>query len=168
MNRSTASLPLADDVLDPTRTEHQLSHFRLDAQDVEFFRLKATIHALLVQLWLRRREVEPLMPVVGDPLARALLQELREIETESVLGTQDEGRNPHGAWFAGGRMLDGLDVGLGRRLLSHAILVELEMTFDAARPSSPPRNRDPHSSYRTPWTRGQPRFDRFRNCVGAS
>src|SRR4051794_21400681 len=117
MNRSTALLPPAHDVLDPTRTEHQLSHFRLDAQDVELFRLKAPIHALLVQLLLRRREADPLMPVVGDPLARALLQELWEIVTEGVFSPQDEGRNAHGKWFAGGRLLDRPAMGIGGGLL---------------------------------------------------
>ena len=71
MNRPTASPLPAHDVLDPTRTEHQVPHLRLDAEDQEFVPLESAIQALLVQLLLRRPEADLLMPVVRNPLARA-------------------------------------------------------------------------------------------------
>ena len=61
----------------------------------------------------RRREADLLMPLVGDPLARVLVQELREIATEGVFGALDEGRNTGGGQFAGGRLLDGPATGIG-------------------------------------------------------
>ena len=126
MNRPTTSPLPAHDVPDRARTEHQVPHLRLDAQDQEFVPLESATQALLVQLLLRRPEADLLMPVVGNPLTWALTQELREIAAERLVGPYDEGRNTGGRPFVGGRLLDGPATSIGGKLLSHALFLDLQ------------------------------------------
>ena len=102
MNRPTASPLPAHDVPDRTRTEHQVPHLRLDAQDQEFVPLESAIQALLVQLLLRRPEADLLMPVVGNPLARRSLRSCGRSRRNASSAHKMRGETP-----AGGRSSEG-------------------------------------------------------------
>jgi hypothetical protein len=59
----------------------------------EFVLRVAPANTFVIEVELRVTEAHALVPVVGDPLPVALLDELGQIPAESILGALDSGGN---------------------------------------------------------------------------
>ena len=162
-SKANASPLPAHDVPDRTRTEHQVAHLRLNAQDQEFVPVGVRDSGTLGTTAASSARSRSADARGRQPIGPVLAQELREIARNASSAHKTKGKTPAQP-FVGGRLLDGPATGIGGKLLSHTPFLDLQTVLRCFSLRQPP---DCVFSY--PTSRGvrhQPQSHRFSEGAG--